>query len=394
MRGDSAFARFNTIITSLIALDEGYSSKNYVRKFLGALHLKWRAKVMTIEESKDLTSLSLDELIRNLKVHEMIIKKYSKIVKAKGERRSLALKAKNKSSDDECSTSKSEGAEYAMAVKDFKKFFKRRGRFMRQPRNDKKTFQRSRDDKTGKSDRKVFRCGDPNHLIGECPKPPKDKNQRAFVGGSWSDSGEENDEKVKDETCLVAQASNEICLGVDLKPDEWIKDSGCSKHMMGNRKLFSTYKAYNGGQICDNKCRVTFSEHDSEITKDGKVIGRGIRKKGLYVMKLGNEPKDIICLATIDENSTLWHRRLGHANMCLIQSLASKYLVRNLPRLKFDQHFFDACKIGKQAHSSHKAKNMVSTTRCLKLLHMDLFGPSAVRSYGGNRYTLVIVDYY
>ncbi|GJS06055.1 zf-CCHC domain-containing protein [Tanacetum coccineum] len=651
---DNAFARFNTIITSLKALDEGYSSKNYVRKFLRALHPKWRAKVTAIEESKDLTSLSLDELIGNLKVHEMIIKKDSEIVKAKVERKSLALKAKKESSDEECSTSGSEDEEYAMAVRDFKKFFKRRGRFVRQPRNDKKTFQRSRDDKTGKNDRKCFRCGDPNHLIGECPKPPKDKNQRAFVGGSWSDSGDEDDEKVKDETCLVAHASSEvcsessyfsdenssidditldneydklckmslkiitknkrlkatrnnlenelrelkdklsifeknkgvdlecavchvlkieneklkdestrlnkfeksthclnemlrnqkpsgdklglgfnsfeasssgtkeikfvktqkkassdggplnrdgpinmggplnvqaapkvnkgpppetpiseksvsfqksilgprpkhiivnkvkvpvasdnevkqfykplskpgvgfskqnfrsktppprrvnnnysrpktpqprrhvghqnqphgfpICLGVDLEPNEWIKDSGCSKHMAGNRKFFSTYKAYDGGnvvfgsnhrgniigkgQICDNKCKVTFSEHDSEITRNGKVI------------------------ATIDENSTLWHRRLGHANMRLIQSLASKELVRNLPRIKFDQHFCDACKIGKQAHASHKAKNLVSTTRCLELLHMDLFGPSTVRSYGGNRYTLVIVDDY
>ncbi|GJQ96112.1 retrovirus-related pol polyprotein from transposon TNT 1-94, partial [Tanacetum coccineum] len=96
----------------------------------------------------------------------------------------------------------------------------------------------------------------------------------------------------------------------------------------------------------------------------------------------------------IDENSTLWHRRLGHANMRLIQSLAPKELVRNLPKLKFDQHFCDACKIGKQAYVSHKVKNIVSTTRCLELLHMDLFDPSAVRSYGGNRYTLVIVDDY
>ncbi|GJS86997.1 zf-CCHC domain-containing protein [Tanacetum coccineum] len=123
---DNAFARFNTIITSLKALDEGYSSKNNVRKFLRALHPKWREKVTTIEESKDLTSLSLDELIGNLKVHEMIINKDSKIVKAKGERRSLALKAKKESSDEECSTSKSEDEEYVMAVRDFKKFFKRR----------------------------------------------------------------------------------------------------------------------------------------------------------------------------------------------------------------------------------------------------------------------------
>ncbi|GJU69402.1 zf-CCHC domain-containing protein [Tanacetum coccineum] len=119
----------------------------------------------------------------------MIIKKDSEIVKAKGERKSLALKAKKESSDQECPTSESEDEEYAMVVRDFKKFFKRRGRFMRQPRHDKKTFQRSRDDKNNKGDRKCFRCGDPNHLIRECPKPPKDKNPRAFVGGSWSDSG-------------------------------------------------------------------------------------------------------------------------------------------------------------------------------------------------------------
>nr|GEU49314.1 serine/threonine protein kinase SRPK1 [Tanacetum cinerariifolium] len=99
---DSAFDRFNTIITSLKALDDGYSSKNYVRKFLRALHPKWRAKVTTIKESKDLTSLSLDELIKNLKVHEMVIKKDSKLVKAKEERKSLALNAKKESSDEEC----------------------------------------------------------------------------------------------------------------------------------------------------------------------------------------------------------------------------------------------------------------------------------------------------
>nr|GFA47363.1 alpha/beta hydrolases superfamily protein [Tanacetum cinerariifolium] len=128
----------------------------------------------------------------------------SKIVKEKVERKSLTLKAKKESSDEECSPSESEDEEYAMAVRDFRKFFKRRGRFARQHRNDRKTFQRSRDNKNDKSERKCFRCGDPNHLIGECPKPPKDKNQRAFVGGSWSDSGEEDDEKVNNETCLVA----------------------------------------------------------------------------------------------------------------------------------------------------------------------------------------------
>ncbi|GKB54959.1 retrovirus-related pol polyprotein from transposon TNT 1-94 [Tanacetum coccineum] len=141
----------------------------------------------------------------------------------------------------------------------------------------------------------------------------------------------------------------------------------------GSEKSVSFQKSILG-QICDNKCRVTFSEHDSEITKDGKVIGSGIQEeRALYVMKLGYKLKDKICLAMIDENSMLWHRRLGHANMHLIQSLASKELIRNLPKPKFDQHFCDACKIGKQAHASHKAKNLVSTTRFLNSLIWYLF---------------------
>ncbi|GJX37898.1 zinc finger, CCHC-type containing protein [Tanacetum coccineum] len=201
----SAFARFNTIITSLKALDEGYSSKNYVREFLRALHPKWRAKVMAIEETKDLTSL-LDELIGNLKVYELIIKKDSEIVKGKGERISLALKAKNESSDEESSTFESEDEEYATA-----------GRL-----------------ETSRSSSR-----------------------------EESDSNDEDDEKAKDKTCLMTQASSEIFLRNDLEPDEWIKDSGCTKHMTGNSNLFSSYKAYNRGNVIfGSKLR-------------GNIIGKG-----------------------------------------------------------------------------------------------------------------------
>ncbi|GJZ08534.1 zf-CCHC domain-containing protein [Tanacetum coccineum] len=205
-------SNMNTIITSLKALDEGFSSKNYVRKFLRALHPKWRAKVMAIEESKDLSSLALDELIDNLKVHEVDMEKYSEIYRGKKERiKSIALKAKKESSDDETLTFGSDDKEYAMAVRNFKKFFRRKGKFVRQPREEKNSF-RQRDEKKGKSDRKCFRCGDPNHLIGDCPKSSRNKDQKAFIGGSWSDSENDAEEKTNDETCLMGQSSNEVTL--------------------------------------------------------------------------------------------------------------------------------------------------------------------------------------
>ncbi|GKE86841.1 zf-CCHC domain-containing protein [Tanacetum coccineum] len=111
-------------------------------------------------------------------------------------------------SGDETLTSESDDEKYAMAVRNFKKFFRRKGKFVRQTREEKKSF-RQRDDKKNKSDRKCFRCGDPNHLIGECPKPPRNKEQKAFVGGSWNDSENEDGDKTNEETCLMAQSSNE-----------------------------------------------------------------------------------------------------------------------------------------------------------------------------------------
>nr|GEV22610.1 ribonuclease H-like domain-containing protein [Tanacetum cinerariifolium] len=174
-----------------------------------------------INVKQDLTSLSPDELIGNLKVYEVIIKNDSEMVKDKKEQnKSLALKAKKESSDEDSSTSDSEGEEYSMAVRDFKKFIKRRGRFVRQPHDERKVSQRNKDDKNNKGERKCFKCGDSNHLIGKCPKLSRSYNQRAFVGGSWSDSDEDEEEKTKDEKCLMAKASNEVLFEIEFFSDD------------------------------------------------------------------------------------------------------------------------------------------------------------------------------
>ncbi|GJR89010.1 zf-CCHC domain-containing protein [Tanacetum coccineum] len=235
------------------------------------------------------------------------MEKDSEIYKGKKERiKSIALKAKKESSDDETSTSGSDDEEYAMAVRNFKKFFRRKGKFVRQPREERKSF-RQRDEKKGKSDRKCFRCGDPSHLIGDCLKnlapkikrlslevlgaiarmTPKTKPRTKLV--SWLNPqmsanslremlnnkkspsfkiglGFDNDkastsgtktmsfvgssaEKVTDGSTIKGHKSTlpgSVCLRTCLELDEWIKDSGCSKHMTGNKSLFSAYKAYDG----------------------------------------------------------------------------------------------------------------------------------------------------
>nr|GEX79668.1 RNA-directed DNA polymerase, eukaryota, reverse transcriptase zinc-binding domain protein [Tanacetum cinerariifolium] len=136
-----------------------------------ALHLKWRVKVTSIEESKDLTSLLLDELIGNLKV---IIKKDSEMVKGKREQsKSLALKAKEEFSDEESLTSDSDDEEYATAMEKMVKA------------------------------REIALDVEIQIISSENAQNHQEKNQRDFVG-TWSDSDEDEEEKTKDETCLVA----------------------------------------------------------------------------------------------------------------------------------------------------------------------------------------------
>ncbi|GJT93417.1 zf-CCHC domain-containing protein [Tanacetum coccineum] len=67
-------------------------------------------------------------------------------------------------------------------------------------------FQKIKEDKKEKEDRRCFKCGDPNHFISDCPKHSFN-NQKAFIGECKSDS--EEDSK-KDEICLMAHDNNEV----------------------------------------------------------------------------------------------------------------------------------------------------------------------------------------
>ncbi|GJW57850.1 putative ribonuclease H-like domain-containing protein [Tanacetum coccineum] len=100
----------------------------------------------------------------------------------------------------------------------------------------------------------------------------------------------------------------------------------------------------------------------------------------------------LIAKATIDE-SNKWHRRLGHVNFKNLNKLVKGNLVRGLPSKIFqNDHTCVAYQKGKQHKASCKAKSVSSISQPLQLLHMDLFGPTSVRSINHKTYCLVITD--
>nr|GEU69133.1 ribonuclease H-like domain-containing protein [Tanacetum cinerariifolium] len=142
--------------------------------------------------------------------------------------------------------------------------------------------------------------------------------------------------------------------------------------------------------------------------KGGKISGKGKiktvllrvpRENNMYNVNLKNivPSGDLTCLfakATINE-SNLWHRRLGHINFKTINKLVKDNLVRGLPTKVFEnEKTCVACKQGKQYRASCKTKSVSSVDQSLFRLHMDLFGPTFVKSQNKKSYCLVVSDDY
>ncbi|GJW39223.1 putative ribonuclease H-like domain-containing protein [Tanacetum coccineum] len=288
----------------------------------------------------------------------------------------------------------------------------------------------------GSTRRACFICGSYSHLIKECDFHEKrmakqaEQNKKGFKGTGPRESGPiwNNDDPHK-----------------ALKTKR-IVDSGCSRHMTGNKAYLAEYQDYNGGpvtfggskgyitrkgkiktgkldfedvsfvkelqhfnlfsvsQMCDKKNKVLFTDTEClvlspefKLPDENQVLLKIPRQNNMYSFNLENivPTGGLACLiakATVNE-SNKWHRRLGHVNFKTLNKLVKGNLVRGLPSKIFqNDHTCVTCQKGKQHKASCKAKSVSSISQPLQLLHMDLFGPTSVKSINHKTYCLVITD--
>ncbi|GKB35348.1 putative ribonuclease H-like domain-containing protein [Tanacetum coccineum] len=169
-------------------------------------------------------------------------------------------------------------------------------------------------------------------------------------------------------------------------------------------KELQQFNLFSVSQMCDKKNKVLFTDteclvlsSDFKLPDENQVLLRVPRQHNMYSFNLENlaPSEGLTCLiakATTDE-SNKWHKRLGHVNFKNLNKLVKGNLVRGLPSKIFqNDHTCVACQKGKQHKASCKAKVMSSISQPLQLLHMDLFGPTSVRSLNHKTYCLVITD--
>jgi hypothetical protein len=160
-----------------------------------------------------------------------------------------------------------------------------------------------------------------------------------------------------------------------------------------------SYNLLSVAQLCNLGLICKFSPKDIVITsiKSDDLIFKLFRYDNLYLVYFSSNDASLsTCLFTKSSKGWLWHRRLAHVGMNQLKKLINHDLVIGLSNdIIFQKNkLCSACQAGKQVENTHLTKSVMSTSRPLELLHMDLFGPTTYRSIGGNSYGLVVVDDY
>nr|GEY42742.1 retrovirus-related Pol polyprotein from transposon TNT 1-94 [Tanacetum cinerariifolium] len=185
----------------------------------------------------------------------------------------------------------------------------------------------------------------------------------------------------------------QICL--------WIIDSGCSKHVTGNRALLTNFvekflgtvrfgnndftmivgygdvvigsmtikkvyyveglghNLFSVGQFCDKGLEVAFQKSKCFVRNEDVVdFLTGDRSSNLYTIALNEAASNssTCLLANVSSSqSWLWHQRLSHLNFATINNLVKNNLVQGLPKMKFEKdHLCSACEQGKIHRKHHK----------------------------------------
>ncbi|XP_031260626.1 uncharacterized protein LOC116118804 [Pistacia vera] len=225
------YKRFPNLINDLKGLGMSFPTLEFVKKILRSLSESWTMKVTASEESKDLTKMKMDELIGSLLTFEMKRKSEDEDITPK---REIALKTVDE--EEEGDDSSMEEDKINFSAKGFTKFLGRNKRFKG------RQFQ-------------WFK--------------PRNEDDKATWSGSDDSSDEDKSNEEQANLCFMAKeddlegdSESKVCLGaMKFRANKWFLDSGCSRHMTGDKSLFTSLKPKNGGNV-------TFADNSK-----GKIIG-------------------------------------------------------------------------------------------------------------------------
>ena len=311
-----------------------------------------------------------------------------------------------------------------------------RGRYKaRDSQNYERSKSRGRSKSRTRKSLTCYYCKKDGHKKTECRKWKRDQAKEK------NDKGEKADHKKDEVNTSAVATTNEVfligddgCLNLACDECSWVIDSGASFHLTSHQGYFSSYtsgdfghvrmgndgfsKIVGIGDVCletNTNCRIIlrdvrhvpdirlnlisagklddegysnyFGEGKWKLTKGSLIAARGKKYRTLYVMqaKLSNEEVNAI----EDDNSELWHKRLGHMSEKGLQILVKKQLLPGMKNTSLKPCV--DCLAGKQHRVAFHRSSPSRRKHILDLVHTDVCSMSD-KSLSGAQYFVTFID--
>jgi hypothetical protein len=408
------YSRLLVIVNEMKRNGEKLEDVRVMEKILRSLTLKFEHVVTAIEESKDLETISAEELLGSLRVHEQRILKNAGSTSLEQALESKLNFDKPKGGRGQWNTRRG-GA-------NFRGRGQGRGRGNandRGPSQERRNFPDRR-----KQNVQCYNCEKYGHYASECSYKKDDHVNLAEASSSES----------KNPTLLLAHNDSSG------QHDVWYLDSGASNHMCGRKETFVELKE----GVCGNvslgdssklavegrgKVRIFQKNGKEEFISDvyyvptmksnilsiGQLLQKGytvhmennslslsdtsgrliacvqMTKNRMFPLNLKTKIEKCL-IGLIKNESWRWHLRFGHLHFNGLKLLSSGGMVHGLPQIDSADHVCEGCVLGKQSRLSFPSGTSRRAKAPLQLVHTDICGPLDPISFGGNKYFITFID--
>lgn len=431
--------RVQTVVNQLNRNGETVTDGRIVEKVLRSLTDKFESIVCAIEESKDLKTLSVEELAGSLEAHEQ-------------------RKMQKKEVTEETNQNKETNTEKLL----YTQGFRGRGRgsgsggrgnnqnynyeIYRRGQSSQSNWRgrgRGRNNWSSHSNPECYKYGKYGHYAKDC------NSHRCYSCGKIGHLAKDcRSGKKVEETANMAEediqkegflmmAQNNVSSNKDTL---WYLDSGASNHMCGREHMFEEihkiedghmlfgdaskirvrgrgtvrYTQKNGvigrienvyyvpnlksnilslGQLTEKGYSTLIEDQTSYLKdKQGYLIA-SVQKEKNRMYKLDVENIQVKCLQMkVEDKMSLWHQRFGHLHYAGLKRFSQKTMVRGLPEIKHEGSFCEDCILGKQTRNSFQKKAEYQSKGILELVHTDICGPITPESFSGRKYFITFID--
>ncbi|WJZ90328.1 hypothetical protein VitviT2T_009480 [Vitis vinifera] len=277
---------------------------------------------------------------------------------------------------------------------------------------------------------KCFNCGKQGHKSVDCRLPKKNKPKEANVIDDITKNVYDID--------LTAVVSEVNLVGSN--PKEWWIDTGATRHVCSDKKMFSTFEPIENGEkvfmgnsatyeikgqgkvilkmtsgkeltltnvlyvpeirknlvsgslLNNHGFRLVFESNKVVLSKSGMYVGKGYISDGMWKLNVMTIIKSNMNKTSTStymlESSNLWHGRLGHVNYDTLRRLIN---LNHIPTFQINSnHKCETCVEAKLTRSSFQ--NVERNTEPLDLIHSDISDLKYVQTRGGNKYFITFVD--